>query len=60
MTSNTIIILLFVALGYALLNPFDMVSEQCYDGVTYMTTLNGIVAKVDSSGEIVTCTGNNK
>ena len=60
MTSDTIIILLLAALGYALLNPFDMVSEQCYDEVTYITTLNGIAAKVDSSGEIVTCTGKNK
>lgn len=57
---SSITILLITALGYAILNPFDMVSEQCYDEVTYITTLNGIAAKVDSSGKIVTCTGKNK
>lgn len=60
MTSDTIIILLIAALGYAILNPFEMVSEKCYDEVTYITTLNGIAAKVDSNGKIVTCTGKNK
>ena len=51
---------MLAAIGYAILNPFETVSEQCYDEVTYITTLNGIAAKVDKSGEIVTCTGNNK
>lgn len=60
MTSDTIIVLILAAFAYAMLNPFEIVDEKCYDEVMYITTLNGVTAKVDSSGKIVTCTGNNE
>ena len=57
---STLTLIIILLLGYALLNPFEHVNEKCYDGITYITTLNGIAPKMDSSSKVITCTGNSK
>jgi len=43
-----------------LMSPSKTVSEFCIDDVTYVTTLSGITAKLDSkTSKIIKCTGDN-